>query len=629
MRLINLFTVSLAAMTFFSCSNDMDEPVKGDFLNPGEARIEFDLTGGKTTYATADQEKAIKDKLYALYSQGGDSIGYVKNSTDNLNKVSFTISAANVKKYKGQPVTLAVATNVKQYGVTMPENSALPVLIVGDQTTDDKGGVAKGLSASASVEFVLAEGVNTIPSKKLVRVTARLGVKGTGISGYKVKYTSKPSAKLLPNGVSTETNTGYTHTYAIAADPTETNGVAIGYAYPQNEAFTVEVTSPDAMKKTVTIPALVSNHSYGIIILPKKPGTGTGTGSGDFAIEIADWGTDSDTNVDFTANSIPLTLKPGATVPKGFSITDGKLFVESTLERLTLVDLTNIFNQKVVGIGAPSFTPPTFAVEAGTSAISPDGKLKVAMDSEENAGMYFQALYNYGADKTYKIYCKYSDTGRPTENAYFDITVKGFNYPESFTETFDGAEFAQVNTTGSRVGDINLFNKINVKTGATFAQKVVAYVNRDPVKRKEVLGKQFSVTTVRQPGTCPDGFTVPTMNELSKIFGKPFATTPFKRQLVLGTPYTTAGTSTMTWKKYAEAGGIGEFNTYVIIKTGGKEAFMLSNSNMTSSTRISAQSNNRYVMWNGEWQYGNTIGTSRLVDGSVRCVKKVQSALVK
>lgn len=620
MRLINLFAVSLAAMTFFSCSNEMDEPVKGDFLNPGEARVEFDLTGGKTTYATSAQEKEIRDKLYALYSEGGDSIGYAKNATDGLNKVSFTISAANVVKYKGKKVKLAVATNVADYGVTMPANStSLPLTITGDQTTDNNGNAVKGLSASETVEFTLKEGINTIPAKKLVRVAARLNVKGTGISGYSVKYTSKPSAQLFPNGVSGATGTGYEHTYAIGADPTEPNGIAIGYAYPQTDAFTVEVTSPDAVKKTVTIPALTSNHNYGIFIVPKT----TGTGNGDFDIEIEDWGTDSDTNVDF--NNIALTFNPGATVPAGFSIVGGKLFVESTTP-LTLIDLMDILNEPVGGIASPSFAPLTYAIEAGTSAISPDQKLKVAMDADMSAGMYFQPLYNYGADKTYRIYCKYSDRGVPKDNAYFDITVKGFNYPANFTETFGGVEFAQVNTTGTKAGDIALFNRIDAMSGSTFAQKVAAYVNGDAAKRTEFLGKQYSKSTLERPDACPEGFTVPTIENLSKIFGKPFSATAFRHQLVVNTPYTTAGANTMTLKKYVESGASDFMNCYVIINTDGKETFMLDQSNMSSITPISSNSYHRYVMWNGEWQYGDT-GTSSLVDGSIRCVKKTQSPL--
>lgn len=69
MKVRNLFAASLAAVSFFSCSNEIDELNSGASLAPGDALISIDLGGGKTTYSTTTKEGAILQGSAKLFKK--------------------------------------------------------------------------------------------------------------------------------------------------------------------------------------------------------------------------------------------------------------------------------------------------------------------------------------------------------------------------------------------------------------------------------------------------------------------------------------------------------------------------------------------------------------------------------
>ncbi|MEG0580471.1 MAG: hypothetical protein RR490_11190, partial [Niameybacter sp.] len=257
-----------------------------------------------------------------------------------------------------------------------------------------------------------------------------------------------------------------------------------------------------------------------------------------------------------------------------------------------------------------------------------DGKLKVAID--ENGGLvYLSALYNYGEDKTYVIYCK-TGNGRPNAISKFEVKVKGLGYPAGFTETFNGLELAHINTSGDIAKDIAVFKKVNAEAGSSFVEKAVAYAKKSPDALLELRGKNTYSSGGVLAGPCPKGFRTPSEAELYGLFGVSAVANPIKRPLSFGENVMAEGKKL----RLATYSGIEELAAekhYYIYTNNEKMTFIPGNSNMTAGNLFTiggVKTCKRVIFWNASFEHGNSIVVNETAaNSSVRCVKVTQAAL--
>lgn len=300
MKVRNLFAASLAAVSFFSCSNEIDELNSGASLAPGDALISIDLGGGKTTYSTITKEGAILQGSAKLFKKNGGA--EIELTDPKIEGSKFTAKISADKFTAGDVANLYLYVNSPIRTASTTESAFKNVLA---NTTLDYV-LTNGIPASGIKELTLQGGNIQAPSLNLTRRASRLGATvATGYNLSDLKDYKVSVANYLRNGYLFNGGTGAD--FAVISDPSERtltgnaadmyNGTeTTHYIYPSTDVA-VKITAPDGSEKDVVY-SPVAGKNY---ILTITPMVESGEPSFDWNVTIDEWGQDANgLEVDFT-----------------------------------------------------------------------------------------------------------------------------------------------------------------------------------------------------------------------------------------------------------------------------------------------------------------------------------------
>ena len=303
MKVRNLFAASLAAMSFFSCSNEVDELNSGTSLAPGDALISIDLSGGKTTYSTIDKEGAIVQGSAKLFKAGGAEI---ELTDPKFEGTRFTAKISADKFTAGEEARLYLYANSPIRTGRTTQSSFRNILA---NTTLDYD-LSDGLPVSGVKVLTLQAGAIQPQTLNLTRRASRLGA--TVAAGYNLSDLKDYKVTVLNyrrNGYLFNGGTGAD--FSTVAEPSERtltgnasnmyNGTeTTHYLYPSTNVA-VRITAPDDSERDVTFsPEAGKNY-----ILTITPTVGSGEDEGEASlgwnVTIDEWAQDNNgMEVDFT-----------------------------------------------------------------------------------------------------------------------------------------------------------------------------------------------------------------------------------------------------------------------------------------------------------------------------------------
>lgn len=303
MKVRNLFAASLAAMSFFSCSNEVDELNSGTSLAPGDALISIDLSGGKTTYSTIDKEGAIVQGSAKLFKAGGAEI---ELTDPKFEGTRFTAKISADKFTAGEEARLYLYANSPIRAGRTTQSSFRNILA---NTTLDYD-LSDGLPVSGVKVLTLQAGAIQPQTLNLTRRASRLGA--TVAAGYNLSDLKDYKVTVLNyrrNGYLFNGGTGAD--FSTVAEPSERtltgnasnmyNGTeTTHYLYPSTNVA-VRITAPDDSERDVTFsPEAGKNY-----ILTITPTVGSGEDEGEASlgwnVTIDEWAQDNNgMEVDFT-----------------------------------------------------------------------------------------------------------------------------------------------------------------------------------------------------------------------------------------------------------------------------------------------------------------------------------------
>ncbi|MFP5122086.1 MULTISPECIES: hypothetical protein [Bacteroides] len=303
MKVRNLFAASLAAMSFFSCSNEVDELNSGTSLAPGDALISIDLSGGKTTYSTIDKEGAIVQGSAKLFKAGGAEI---ELTDPKFEGTRFTAKISADKFTAGEEARLYLYANSPIRAGRTTQSSFRNILA---NTTLDYD-LSDGLPVSGIKVLTLQAGAIQPQTLNLTRRASRLGA--TVAAGYNLsdlKDYKVSVANYRRNGYLFNGGTGTD--FATVTEPSERtltgnasnmyNGTeTTHYLYPSTNVA-VRITAPDGSEREATFsPEAGKNY-----ILTITPTVGSGEDGGEASlgwnVTIDEWAQNNNgMEVDFT-----------------------------------------------------------------------------------------------------------------------------------------------------------------------------------------------------------------------------------------------------------------------------------------------------------------------------------------
>lgn len=630
-KLMNLFAASFAAATLFSCSNEVEGPAVGNALNPGEAGIEIDLGGGKTTYSTEQQEKDILNGSGKLFTSDGVEIPF--KGVPSIQNGKFI---ATVVLPEGKPI---VDANLFLYANT-GDTPIVPATTIGASAMDNFANATAAvaltrdmasLPAGLQTTITLNEGSNnTANETALKRSVSRIGARAGGaasIAGFKVSFDkANISGSTLFKG-STDVAAGSIPEYALTGSTTGTgNTEAIAYMYPSMD---VEVT----ITPLTGSPAIIEfspelNKNYTLVITPVDPTDPEG--STDFTVTIEEWGTGGDVDVDF--NGITLPLKTDVVLPAGISLKDNKLHIAAgTVAANPATGIVFPLDELLAGTGfeeiigiAPveSFPAPT-RVSSAAYTISKDKRFAIGLD-DNSSGTRVYALTNYGKDITYKVAVMNANM----DFGYINFVVKGL--PENFLTSFAGLELMSIAltissdvTTTSIDVTAGIVEEVNAATGASWAEKLVNFTNISVENYNKVKGTGFN--SGGYAGKCPAGFRAPKTADLTAFMGRGYSSNQSQNLTEAFTPILTTGTNKAKAVLLNSGRPVADGYAFTFQDASNKEYTIIGLSNIAEVTTTPNRGFNRLITWQNQLQTKWTAGAP--ADTFLRCVKESQPDL--
>lgn len=629
-KLMNLFAVSFAAATLFSCSNEIEEQLGGNALNPGEAGIEIDLGGGKTTYSTEQQEKDILNGSGKLFTSDGVEIPF--KGVPSIQGGKFT---ATVILPEGKPI---VDANLFLYANT-GDTPIVPATTIGASAMDNFANATAAvalsrdmlsLPAGLQTTITLNEGSNTVNAKALKRSVSRIGARAGGaasIAGFKVSFDkANISGSTLFKG-STDVAAGSIPEYALTGSTTGTgNTEAIAYMYPSRD---VEVT----ITPLTGSPAIIEfspelNKNYTLVITPVDPTDPEG--STDFTVTIEEWGTGGDVDVDFNGNTLP--LKTDVVLPAGISLKNNKLHIAAgtvaanpatgivfPLEEL----LAGTGFEEIIGIAPVEAFPAPTRVSSAAYTISKDKRFAIGLD-DNSSGTRVYALTNYGEDITYKVAVMNANM----DFGYINFVVKGL--PENFLTSFAGLELMSIAltissdvTTTSIDVTAGIVEEVNAATGASWAEKLVNFTNISVENYNKVKGTGFN--SGGYAGKCPAGFRAPKTADLTAFMGRGYSSNQSQNLTEAFTPILTTGTNKAKAVLLNSGRPVADGYAFTFQDASNKEYTIIGLSNIAEVTTTPNRGFNRLITWQNQLQTKWTAGAP--ADTFLRCVKESQPDL--
>lgn len=303
MKVRNLFAASLAAMTFFSCSNEVEElGSAGAGLAPGDALISFDL-GGKTTYSTTAKEGQILSGSAKLFKGGAELT--LENVLVSGGKLTATVPGDQFAE--NDEASLYIWINGNPVETDLAEENTFKNATV--ETNLDYN-LTAGIPASGVKTITLIAGTIEVPAGNLTRVASRVGAtsadgNSNSIKDFQVEISNTAKAGYLfpVTGQTALTDAGTTLSKTLTGTITDMYGSSetVGYIYPKN-GVKVKVTAKDGSVKEVEFDAK-ANKNYAIKITPMVPNT---DGNFSWDITVDGWNADSEeVEVDFSKPGTP------------------------------------------------------------------------------------------------------------------------------------------------------------------------------------------------------------------------------------------------------------------------------------------------------------------------------------
>lgn len=623
-KLMNLFAASFAAATLFSCSNEVEGPAVGNALNPGEAGIEIDLGGGKTTYSTEQQEKDILNGSGKLFTSDGVEIPF--KGVPSIQNGKFI---ATVVLPEGKPI---VDANLFLYANT-GDTPIVPATTIGASAMDNFANATAAvalsrdmlsLPAGLQTTITLNEGSNnTANETALKRSVSRIGARAGGaasIAGFKVSFDkANISGSTLFKG-STDVAAGSIPEYALTGSTTGTgNTEAIAYMYPSTD---VEVT----ITPLTGSPAIIEfspelNKNYTLVITPVDPTDPEG--STGFTVTIEEWGTGGDVDVDFNGTTLP--LKTDVVLPAGISLKDNKLHIAAgTVAANPATGIVFPLEELLAGTGfeeyigiAPveSFPAPT-RVNSAAYTISKDKRFAIGQD-DNSPGTRVYALTNYGEDITYKVAVMNANM----DFGYINFVVKGL--PENFLTSFAGLELMSIAFTTSIDVTAGIVEEVNAATGASWAEKLVNFTNISVENFNKVKG--IGYTNGTYANKCPAGFRAPKTADLVAFMGRGYSSGVNQTVTEAFAPIMTTGTTKVKTVLVNSERPAADRYAFTFQDTSNKEYTIVGLSNIVDVTTTPNRGFNRFITWQNQVQTKWSNGA--VADTYLRCVKESQPDL--
>lgn len=628
-KLMNLFAVSFAAATLFSCSNEIEEQLGGNALNPGEAGIEIDLGGGKTTYSTEQQEKDILNGSGKLFTAKGVEIPFKGVPSIQGGKFIATVILpegkpivdANLFLYANTGDTPIIPATTGESDMDKFANATAAVALSRDMLS---------LPAGLQTTITLNEGSNTVNAKALKRSVSRIGARAGGaasIAGFKVSFDkANISGSTLFKG-STDVAVEKISEYALTGVTTGTgNTEAIAYMYPSRD---VEVT----ITPLTGSPAIIEfspelNKNYTLVITPVDPTDPEG--STDFTVTIEEWGTGGDVDVDFNGNTLP--LKTDVVLPAGISLKNNKLHIAAgtvaanpatgivfPLEEL----LAGTGFEEIIGIAPVEAFPAPTRVSSAAYTISKDKRFAIGQD-DNSPGTRVYALTNYGEDITYKVAVMNANM----DFGYINFVVKGL--PENFLTSFAGLELMSIAltissdvTTTSIDVTAGIVEEVNAATGASWAEKLVNFTNISVENYNKVKGTGFN--SGGYANKCPAGFRAPKTADLVAFMGRGYSSGINQTLTEAFTPILTTGANKAKTVLLNSGRPAADGYAFTFQDASNKEYTIIGLSNIADVTTTPNRGFNRLITWQNQLQTKWTAGGP--ADTFLRCVKESQPDL--
>lgn len=519
-RITSLLTVTLAAMSFFSCSNEIETPENGQMLNPGDAQISIGLGNGVTSYSTEILEGIINDGSGNLFKADGSEISLKGAKIETVaGKMMFTATVTAGSFTEGEKAKLYLYVNGKDKlssTATGTAEAKFAASIVSTELTRDLGA---GLPAGfGPTEVTLKGGTPIMKSVALKRAAARVGavsVSGASIVGYKVTL----------NGVNTKSGAIFTAPIAgTAADKVErtldgiTTGMyktseTVGYVYPSTGS-TLTVAPPTGKGDPKTLPFVpVAGKNYTVNITPAK----TDDATFNWEVTLTEWDSASgDIDMDFDNKS---KLKLNNAFTEGVvSVKGGQLEIASDGNTSSTIDLINLVGNPDAGhiLSADVF-------EVGTRGFADNS---ISIDNGENGKVTIKYPTLFKADGkkfTFTVSLFKVADGTLVEAINIPAVIKPILLPEGFlVDMGSDLNFTALNTQGSIAEDIALFNKVNAtSTTGTFTEKLTSYMKKGATQFAEVVGAKFADKVAAQT-VCPAGFKLPSQADYKKLLVNTF-----------------------------------------------------------------------------------------------------------
>lgn len=640
MKISKFLAATMAAMTIVSCSEQVTD--LGGNIQPGDAVLSFNVgTNGGTTYATDAEETAVKSLSAFLQYKDGKGIAKLqKLSGATTTGLKVTLSDGT---YTPGSATLYFVGNMPAATATTEEELLKLVDIKDIYTSDGKALTlhAEGMTATSKVIIDLKSGpVNTgtgvgangaVTLKRLAaRVYAASGTaKATDITGYKVDFLNVGTGANLFSYAGNGVLGAAPKQYLISGAGTGQHGglEAVGYLYPSATDVTITVTAPDGKTKPVTFKP-EANKNYKLLITPTK----NNGAELDFSVSLAPYDNGSDLDANFTEKQ--LSVAAGVKLPAGVTVgTNGELVIDGPLGTSTTgvqIKFADLFagkpeaSLKSNGINIPS----TLAL-TNEYKVSSDGMFAVG-DKTDELGIDLVALRNYDSDKTYFAkFAGYMNNDQTTTTDYaIKVVLKGMNLPENFTTNIAGVEFMSVGYQGDLASTKALVAAVEAMSGSKFFDKAKTYVNsvQSDVNSVKMKGKVYTGTDFynKRNTLCPAGFAVPTIDQITSVFGTLPALSS-AQPIKVGA--NTLGKITLTWNPVA-APGIVDHSYYNVSDAAGNTLYVPNQSNLTMSEinqSVSGPTVTRIVFWNASLQYN--AASVNLENTATRCVKIPQVRL--
>lgn len=535
MKVKSLFAASLAAMSLFSCSNEIEDLNSGANLAPGDAMISIDL-GGKTTYSTEELETKIHNGHARLFTKAGagETSTEIKLTDLNIDKdgKKFTAKILADDFVSGTEANLYFYIN-SNINTSLTEEF-LKVIHAG--TPLDRG-LSGGIPATSITPVTLTSGSTVTSLTELKRSASRIGAvaaegyKLSDLNGYAVTISNYSTNGFL---FATDTQPflgadGTAITINLDGDAANMykGSETVGYIYPSEAVEVVVAKGSETRRTSFTAKA---GKNYILKIKPKPQGS---DGNFDWDIAIEDWETVDGGEVDFSRSekaTVDLMDRLHEYCVKGgegiVDFPSGISMPSQDLNDFVLEGTNNpVLSAKLVSTSLETI-----------GEVSENNPLSVTL---EGINMTVNTLAGYSGSPVTRIVELTFKSGI-VRDLHIRLNPKAVLPEPEPTDDLEavlismgGNRWMPFNTSGDYNTDLATASAILETEGATIAEKVVNYAYAGEWEQYEKVSGHFFLGNGIK---CPTGYRVASVSDYENLGGAPVPNTGETKWLA-GTDY--------------------------------------------------------------------------------------------